>query len=478
MSHRGISTLGAYIPRRRLSRKAIVAAHRWANPNLSANGMRAICGHDEDSITMAVAAARHALEENRNGIDKLLFASTSMPFADRQNATLIAEALSLPAELRTADCGGSLRAGTGALLSALESNGSALVIAAEQRRTRPGSSQELSVGDAAVALVVDSENLLARFVGSQSLSVDFTDHYRASDAAFDYSLEERWIREEGLLKLVPRTIAALLERCGVPAQRIDHLIVAGCNARNARTLATHCGIAANAVADDLFDRCGDTGSAHALLLLADVLQRAEPGASILVAGFGQGCDALLFEATADIDKARAQSGVPAALAAGVEDDNYLRYLSFNHLIEMDWGMRAERDNRTAQAAFYRHRKTATAFVGSRCGTCGTAQFPQTRICVNPECRATDTQLDEPFKDLRATVKSFTEDWLALSYNPPLLYGNVRFQNGAVTMLEFTDFAPGELRVGTPLGMQFRIKDNDDKRGFRRYCWKAAPAGGN
>ena len=42
------------------------------------------------------------------------------------------------------------------------------------------------------------------------------------------------------------------------------------------------------------------------------------------------------------------------------------------------------------------------------------------------------------------------------------------------MMEFTDFAVGEVQVGTPLRMEFRIKDEDSKRGFRRYFWKAAP----
>ena len=58
MTRRGILSFGAYVPRRRLDRRAIAAAHAWANPNLKAlaRGTRAICGQDEDSLTMAVAA--------------------------------------------------------------------------------------------------------------------------------------------------------------------------------------------------------------------------------------------------------------------------------------------------------------------------------------------------------------------------------------------------------------------------------------
>lgn len=478
MTNRGITAFGAYVPRRRLLRRAIAAAHAWTSPNaVAAEGTRAICSQDEDSITMAVAAGRHALHAAAaTDIEKLLFASTSMPFADRQNAALIGEALALPTALRSLDIGGSQRCGTGALLSALEGDQTTLVIAAEQRRARPGSAQEQHYGDSAVALVTGSGELLARFIGSHSVSVDFTDHYRSSGADFDYVLEERWVRDEGHLKLIPPAIAGLLEQCDVAAAQIDHFIVGGVGLRNAQTIASRCGIRTDAVADDLSRQCGDTGSAHPLLLLALALETARPGAHILVTGFGQGCDALLFTATDAVGRAVNTHGVSAALAAGIEDDNYLRYLSHTGAVKLDWGMRAERDNRTAQSAFNRHRHTVTGCIGGRCSRCRTPQFPKTRVCANPECRATDTQVDEPFRDKAASIKSYTEDWLALSYNPPLMYGNVRFAGGGVTMLEFTDFAPGELQVGTALSLQFRIKDHDEKRGFHRYCWKAAPGG--
>ncbi len=34
----------------------------------------------------------------------------------------------------------------------------------------------------------------------------------------------------------------------------------------------------------------------------------------------------------------------------------------------------------------------------------------------------------------------------------------------------------ELQVGQPMRMVFRVKDYDTNRGFRRYFWKATPAG--
>ena len=49
----GIKRYGAYIPFNRLERKKIGEAHG----KKAAPGERAVCNYDEDSITMAVAAA-------------------------------------------------------------------------------------------------------------------------------------------------------------------------------------------------------------------------------------------------------------------------------------------------------------------------------------------------------------------------------------------------------------------------------------
>ena len=85
----GITSYGAYIPKLRLERMAIVQAMGWFAPAIMmvADGERSMCNWDEDAVTMAVAAARDCL----TGMDKqqvqgLFLASTTLPFDDRQNA--------------------------------------------------------------------------------------------------------------------------------------------------------------------------------------------------------------------------------------------------------------------------------------------------------------------------------------------------------------------------------------------------------
>ena len=110
----GIIAYGGYVPRLRLQRKSMVEANAWFNPGLAgyAKGERAICNWDEDAVTMAVAASRDCLGQNPPKLDAVYFASTTLPFQDRQCATLLATALDLPEGLETLDLTTSQRAAT------------------------------------------------------------------------------------------------------------------------------------------------------------------------------------------------------------------------------------------------------------------------------------------------------------------------------------------------------------------------------
>jgi len=244
-------------------------------------------------------------------------------------------------------------------------------------------------------------------------------------------------------------------------------------------LATRLGLADDVVADNLQDRCGETGTAHPLVLLVHALETARPGERILVAGFGQGCDALLFEVTDAIDQVAGRIGISGHLARGREESRYSRFMAFNDLISMERGIRAEVDKQTGLSTLYRNKEMTQELMGGHCTACGTKQFPKSRICVNPECGKNGTQEDEPFADKPAQLNSFTADRLIYSPDPPMYFGMVQFEGGGRLMSDFTDIDPdGRLEVGMPMKMVFRVKDYDTQRGFRRYFWKATPTDGD
>ncbi|MBE0481598.1 MAG: hydroxymethylglutaryl-CoA synthase family protein, partial [Dehalococcoidia bacterium] len=113
----GITAYGAYVPVWRLSREAISRAWGVA----SAGGERSVAGFDEDSITMSVEAAVDCLRGiKREEVDGLFFASTTSPYREKQGAALIAAAADLRTDIITSDFANSLRSGTLALRSALD----------------------------------------------------------------------------------------------------------------------------------------------------------------------------------------------------------------------------------------------------------------------------------------------------------------------------------------------------------------------
>ena len=159
----GITAYGAYIPRRRLQRKAVAQANAWFAPNLvgGARGERAMANWDEDAVTMAFEAGRDCLPaadpaKDRAHVDAIYFASTTLPFADRQNAGIIAGALNLAENISSIDLASSQRAGTSALIAALDAvkagrAKSPLLVASDKRKARAASAQELAYGDASAA---------------------------------------------------------------------------------------------------------------------------------------------------------------------------------------------------------------------------------------------------------------------------------------------------------------------------------------
>jgi 3-hydroxy-3-methylglutaryl CoA synthase/NAD(P)-dependent dehydrogenase (short-subunit alcohol dehydrogenase family)/putative sterol carrier protein len=481
----GITSYGAYIPRLRLDRMAIYQAMGWFAPAIVmvAQGERSMCNHDEDTLTMAVAAARDCLtSKDKKAIDGAYLCSTTLPFADRQNAGILKTALNLRDDMITADFTSSLRAGTTGLLTALEalqggSRKSILVTASDKRETRPAYFYEMWFGDAAASLMVGSEDVIAEFKGAYTVSHDFVDHYRGAGRSYDYMWEERWLREEGYSKFIPEAVGGLFRKLGIGMADVQKVVFPCFFKAEHRAIAKKLGAAPEKVIDTMHEVCGETGAAHPLLMFCAALEQAKPGDGILLAGFGQGCDALYFKVTEAIAKLAPRAGVKGSLENKKSIDNYMKFLKFRGLIEPEMGIRAEAPTQTAMTVLWRKRKMLTALVGGKCRDCGTPQYPRMDVCVNPACNHVHTQDDYEFADVPARIKTFTGDLLAVSVDPPAIYGMIQFEGGGRFMSDFTDCELADCKVGIPVKMVFRRRFTDDERGFSGYFWKAVPQPG-
>jgi hydroxymethylglutaryl-CoA synthase len=471
----GILSTSRYVPRLRLERSEVYAQHRWMAPGLKnlARGQRAMANWDEDTVTMSVEACRLLGRgaEDTQCVHSLTFASTSAPFVERINAGVVAAAAGLSTATRVRDVASSARAATTELMAALQadgpSQGAHIVVAAERRTAKPASAQELLEGDGAAAVVVGHGPVVATLVGAHTVSADFVDHFRETGQHHGYGWEERWVREEGYLKIAVQAVQAALSAQGLSGADVAHWVMPAPMPKINEVVAKRLGVLPTALTPTHHDTVGDLGAAQPLAMLDTALRSAQAGELLVVVAFGSGCDVLLLR--------RTSTPCPGVEPApGKPETSYLKYLAFTGQLVPEWGMRAEMDNKTALTAAWRDHQRVARFEGGRCRHCQTVQFPGSRVCVNPACNAQDSQTPVSLAEASAKVLSHTSDFLAYTPHPPFQFGHIDFDEGGRVLMEFTDTDQDELYPGLPVRMVYRVKEFDPKRGFRRYFWKATP----
>jgi len=475
----GIKSYGAYIPRYRMNHNTIFTAVGFLG-TFPPPGETAVANHDEDALTMAVAAGTDCLGDiKREIVDGLFLATTSQPYMVRQNSALIATALDLQPNMRTADFMGSMKSGTTALLSAFdtvkgEALSNVLVCASDCRLSKPGSPQESLYGDSAASFLIGSDDVIATFEGSYSVSYDFPDRWRASGEKFEHAWEDRFIRDSGYSQFLQEVISGLSKKYNLNIKDFAKIVYPGVYLREHGAIAKRLGADPSQLQDTLLGTVGETGSASPLMMLVAALEDAKPGDKILVASFGNGGDALLFQVNEKINSVADRRAVKKHLCSKKELASYEKYLAFRNLAPMDLGMRGELNIRTPMSALFRERKVVLALCGSKCKKCGTPQYPYQRVCVNPDCGAIDLMEDYRFSDKKGVVFTYTGDNLAASIDPPSIYGLVDFDGGGRFWFDFTDCDLDSVKVGMPVEMTFRRRYIDEPSGVHGYSWKAMP----
>lgn len=478
----GIRSYGGYVPRYRLNKMVIFGAMGWLNPAniMNAQGEKAVANFDEDSVTMGAAAAMDCVTGfDRSEIEGIYFATTTASYRERLMANLISGALATSESVRTADFGGGLKAGTTALLAALDAaaGGSAnniVVTAADCRLGKMASVQELMFGDGAGAMLVGTDDVIAEYKGSFSTGHDFVDHMRGAETKYDRQWEERWIRDVGFGQFIPEAINGLCEKVGLAPTDFDKVIYPCYYGGARKALNKTFGFEPEKIQDNLQAVIGDTGTAQPLLMLAKALEDANPGDKLMLISYGSGCDAIFFEVTDAIKKLAPRRGVSGCLARRADLDNYQKYLVWRGMVPAELGLRSEEQKWTRWTLMWRSHKAILGLVGSKCLGCGEPQFPPQRICVNPKCGSVDRTEPIVLSDKGGKVFSFTSDMLAASINPPAMYGAVDFNGGGRYVFDFTDCTIDDLAVGKDVEFSFRIKHRDNVHDITNYFWKAVP----
>jgi 3-hydroxy-3-methylglutaryl CoA synthase/uncharacterized OB-fold protein len=475
----GIKSYGAHIPRFRLDRNIMQMALLFLG-FAPLRGEKAVANWDEDSITMAVAAAQDCLNgEDLGKVDGLYFASTSQTYALRQNAGIVAAALDLKTDSRTADFTDSTKSGTAALLAAADaiaagSLNSCLVCAADLRVSKVASNGDYTYGDGAASFLLGKDDVIATIDGSYSTTHDFVDRRRLEGERLEHMWEERFIRDAGYMKFIPEAAAGLVKKFNLNAKDFSKVIYACAFTGAHGALGKTLGLTPEQVQDPMLATVGDTGSAQTLMMLVAALEDAKAGDKIMVISFGQGCDAFYLTVTDKIAKIKNKKAIKRNMANKVALGSYEKYLAFRKLMPCEIGIRGEETMFTSFSIVSRDNRELYGMVGVKCKKCGAPSYPPQRICPNPDCGAVDQNEPYRFVDKNATIFTYTSDFLSPSIDPPASYGFIDFEGGGRTGVDFTDCDANALKIGMPVEFAFRIKFADEKRAAVNYGWKAMP----
>jgi hydroxymethylglutaryl-CoA synthase len=468
MSVTGIVAYGTYLPYWRLDRSSIAGAFGASERR----GTRSVASFDEDSTSMGVEAARAALRAAPRGYtpEVLVFATASPAYQDKTNATALHAALGLPETTAAYDMGGAVRSAAGALRLAQLTPLRTLVVAADVRTGLPGGRDESDGGDAAVAYAfAPKADPLTEVLATASSSGEFLDRWRLPGQIAAQSWEERF----GETAYVPLGVAAFNEACkaaAITADDVDHLVLAGPHARALRSLSASTGVPDERIARDYSTDIGNPGSAQLGLVLADVLDQAEPGAIIVAAELADGADVTIHRAMPVLSsyRERRTATVAAQVAAGRAGLPYASFLSWRGLLNREPPRRPPADSPAGPPSL-RHEPWKFAFTATRCRVCGTRHLPPARVCF--QCRAVDEMSSESLADIRGTIVTYTIDRLAYSPAPPMIAAAIDFDGGGRFLCEMTDAAPDEIVVGGRVSMTFRRMYTANS-GVHNYFWKA------
>lgn len=462
----GITAYGFYLPRHRLPRERIADA--WCSTQPA--GEIAVANYDEDGLTMGVEALLECTANGTVEVDGLYFASTSSPYLEKQVASLIATACDLPRRSQTADFCGSVRAGMSALLAAANAvRAGALehvaVVAADTRMATPGSELEGLLGDAAAAVTVGREGVVAEIVRTASVSEEFTHVWRLEGERFLRAYTGKFSNTYGYASAVGEAVEMLLAAEGLKPQAIARLALHSPDLKAAADLARKMGFDARTqLAPSPVAAIGSTGCADPLLALGAALDNAAAGDWIIAAGYGEGAEAVLLRTTDALPRHRAARGWNQWLDAKILLPSYARYLRLRRVV--DAGADGEAITNILE---YKELKQDVRLYGSRCQSCGMVQYPMARVCIH--CRGRDCLVDHKLAKT-GKIFTFTIDHLIASAESPLPMAVIDVDGGGRLYLQVTDFAEQEVAIGQPVRLTFRRLHEGG--GNHNYFWKARP----
>jgi uncharacterized OB-fold protein len=339
-----------------------------------------------------------------------------------------------------------------------------LVAAGECRVGEPDSMTEQNYGDAGAALLLGGEAGRAEIVASHSIADDFLGTWRTRTQDYPRGFPGAFEAKFGYARVLGEVVRGVLGKAKVSPQELATVVLPTPSPRAPQGLAKAIGLDPKTqLQDGFWMTVGDSGVAQPLLMLAAALERAKAGDLVLVAGYGDGADAIVLRATG----ATAPAGTSIARQIEVKRTlpSYGRYARFRRLMRTDVA-----GDSASPVITFRDRKELLPLYGGRCPRCAVVQFPKHRACI--ECGQAGG-LEEVKLARRGKVFTFTSDYMFDGPDSPVVHAVVDLDGGGRLYCQLTDCEPERVAIDMPLELTFRRMHEGG--GFNNYFWKARPA---
>jgi hydroxymethylglutaryl-CoA synthase len=298
----GIAGYGSYIPRYRLPATEI--ARVWAGGE---GGLpiieKAVPGPDEDTLTIALEAARNALgraQINPQQIGAVWVGSESHPYAVKPTSTIVAEAIGATPHTQAGDWEFACKAGTEAMQAGIGFVASGMssyvmAIGADTAQGRPGDALEFTAAAGGAAYIIGSAAVsLATFEASYSFVTDTPDFWRRPGASYP-SHGQRFTGEPAYFHHVTSAAETLMQELGWTPKDYNYVVLHQPNAKFPERAAAMLGFEKDQWKTGLLcPVVGNTYSGAAMLGLTAILDEAKPGDRILCVSFGSGAGSDAF----------------------------------------------------------------------------------------------------------------------------------------------------------------------------------------
>ncbi|MCS7131385.1 MAG: hydroxymethylglutaryl-CoA synthase [Hadesarchaea archaeon] len=297
----GIVGYGVYIPRYRLKLEDI--ARVWgADAGKIKQGLlveeKSVPGPDEDTVTIAVEAARNAVRHariNPQDIGAIYVGSESHPYAVKPTATIVAEAIGATPNLTAADYEFACKAGTAGFQTCMGMVEAGMIkygmaIGADTAQGAPGDPLEYTAAAGGAAFIIGKNGgeTIAAIEGTCSYTTDTPDFWRREMQPYPRH-GGRFTGKPAYFKHVLSAATALLQQLQLRPQDYSYVVFHQPNGKFPLQAAKELGFSTEQVLPGLLvTKIGNTYSAATLLGLAAVLDQAKPGERILAVSYGSG----------------------------------------------------------------------------------------------------------------------------------------------------------------------------------------------